>query len=125
DVAWFKAVPLKLYFRDLQRSKRIQADEPILDVDDREIGSRPGDCPVQLPPLRDPGANDSHLSEGSVVSPSLRVGQGVAERVDEDGLGERVELGECLPPLLSEAVRRVEDRRYSPLLRERWKKKPL
>ena len=58
----------------------------------------------------------------SPMRPSVhyRIRRGVAEHVEEDGLGEGVELGEGGAALGPQRVRFVQDRRNPPLLGEGW-----
>ena len=51
--------------------------------------------------------------------PSFRVGSGVAEEVEEEGLGEGVELGEGGAALGPQRLRPVQHLRNPPLLRQR------
>jgi hypothetical protein len=57
--------------------------------------------------------------------PFSRVHNWVAEHVEEDGLGEGVELGKGSAALCPQRARLVQDIRDSPLLGERWEKKSL
>ena len=54
--------------------------------------------------------------------PSLRIRGRVAEHVEEDGLGEGVELGEGGAALGPQRVRLVQDLRNPPLLGEGWER---
>ena len=54
----------------------------------------------------------------------LRIRGGVAEHVEEDGLGEGVELGEGGAALGPQRVRFVQDLRNPPLLGEGWERNP-
>ena len=56
------------------------------------------------------------------IRPPLRIRGGVAEHVEEDGLGEGVELGEGGAALGPQRVRFVQDLRNPPLLGEGWQR---
>ena len=62
----------------------------------------------------------SHVADSRELSAaSVRVRDRVAEHVDEDGLGEGVELGEGLAAFGSERIGRIQHRRNPPLLLDR------
>ena len=63
-------------------------------------------------------AIDNQFTE-SADRPAFRVGGGVAEEVEEEGLGEGVELGEGGAALGPQRLRPVQHLRNPPLLRQR------
>ncbi len=67
------------------------------------------------------GAVDNLLTQAGQVSyrPSLRIRRGIAEHVEEDGLGEAVEFREGGAALGPQLIRLVQDRCNPPLLGQR------
>ena len=65
-----------------------------------------------------PTVTRSQMSSKRYCRPFPRIGNGIAEHVEEDGLGEGVELGEGGAALGPQRVRFVQDLRNPPLLGE-------
>ena len=74
-------------------------------------------------PSEDPivGLLDGQVAKRSHL-PTHRIGDGVAEHVEEGGLEEGVELGEGLAALGPQGVRRIQNRRNPLLLGEGWER---
>ena len=65
-----------------------------------------------------------HLAD-RLAGPPFRIRGRVAEHVEEDGLGEGVELGEGGAALGPQRVRLVQDLRNPPLLGEGWERNQI
>ena len=61
-----------------------------------------------------------HDIANHALLPPHRIGDGVAEHIEEGGLEERVELGEGLTALGPQGVRRIQNHGNPLLLGERW-----
>jgi hypothetical protein len=60
-----------------------------------------------------------HVREARPLPP-LRIGDWIAEEVEEGGLEECVELGECFAAFGTQRIRRIQYPRNPLLLRQRW-----